>query len=717
MCGSAIPLVRIETDQPSAVANPARTPIPIPSWPKVARYLSADWLRCLLLALIGVLTRLPALQGERIWDDHYLAHDNPFIKSPILILEAFRHYLFLDSFSAHYRPVQNISYMADYFFWNTNEFGFHLTNVLLHAGSGVLLYILLRQLFASLLLQVQPRLRWISNAAFLIALLWTVHPVHSAAIDYISGRADSLAFLFASSGWLLFLRAKRTAHAIGRCSLYFLAFFSGLLALCSREIALVWVGLFLGHVLFVEKAAPVRVRAWTILCCAALIAAYFGLRQLPGSRPVGPSTDNWSAPIRASLMARALGDYGRLMIFPANLHMERTIFDPGAYRDDKGWRDQIGLEYLSVLGLFALGILVLGIAKRGHGQRMRVFGVIWFLAGYLPVSNIFQLNATVAEHWLYLPSVGLLIFVAGCAVELRQRHWKFATALALLASACLGIRSYLRSTDWVNPERFFRRTLAAGGTSARTGLNLGQIYANRGDYTEAEKIFRKVLDVTPDYPIAQNNLASVLAHQGKNKEAEALFSLIEKNSVKSRKEFPCTWMGAINIARMRHNAHDNNSALVILERAQNYYPEVWELIRLKSEILRETKGPDAALCIMEDFARRNWWHHGAALALGRLYAQRGDAGLADAALRRASWLDVHDTEALQLMVQMRLRENRLNEAFLLQRRAVARQPDEPSQYLLLSNILDKMGRESEARATLAQASGLRALVQKQPAAN
>jgi len=726
MRGSGTPLVRIDTDQPNPVANSERTPSAILFSPKVARYLSANWLPSVLLAFIGVLVRLPALQGERIWDDHYLAHDNPFIKSPILILEAFRHYLFLDSFSAHYRPVQNISYMADYFFWNTNEFGFHLTNVLLHVGSGIVLYILLRQLLASLLLrrastviraQAQPRLRWISNAAFLIALLWTVHPVHSAAIDYISGRADSLAFLFASSGWLLFLRAKTTAHATGRWLLYFLAAFSGLLALCSREIALVWIALFIAHVLFVEKRASVYARVWTILSCAALIAAYIGLRQLPGTRPVAPLIDNWSAPLRVSLMARALGDYSRLMVFPANLHMERTIFDPGAYRGHEGWRHAIGVEYLSILGLFALALLVLGSAKRGRGQRMRVFGAIWFLAGYLPVSNIVQLNATVAEHWLYLPSVGLLIFFAGSALELPRRHWKLATALALLASACLSIRSYLRSADWVTPERFFRRTLAAGGTSARTGLNLGQIYANRGEYTEAEKIFRKVLEIAPDYPIAQNNLASVLSQQGKNKEAEALFSLIEKNSVKTRNEFPCTWMGAINIARMRHNAHDDNSALVILERAQNYYPEVWELIGLKSEILRETKGPDAALCIVEDFARTNWWHHSAALAHGRLYAQRGDAGLADAALRRASWLDVHDTEALQLMVWMRLRQNRLDEAFQLQRRAVARQPDQPSQYVLLSNILDKMGRQSEARAVLAQASGLRVLVQNQSAAN
>ncbi len=199
--------------------------------------------------LIGFAVRSPALQGQRIWDDQYLSQDNPFIKSPLLILEAFRHYLFLDSFSPHYRPVQNISFIVDYFFWNTNEFGFHTTNVLLHVGSGILLYFLLRKLFASLWLRGIPlpvqerasrRLQWISLGAFVIALLWVVHPVHSAAIDYISGRADSLAFFFAAAGWLLFLRARRIARPFSRASIYFLAAICGLLALLSREIALVF---------------------------------------------------------------------------------------------------------------------------------------------------------------------------------------------------------------------------------------------------------------------------------------------------------------------------------------------------------------------------------------------------------------------------------------------------------------------------------------------
>lgn len=107
-------------------------------------------MRALLLLVISVAVRVPSLPGEFVWDDQFLAHDSPFIKSPLLALEVFRQYLYPDSFSAHYRPVQNLSYMVDYFFWNTNTFGFHLTNLLLHAFSTVALYFLLRRLLRSM---------------------------------------------------------------------------------------------------------------------------------------------------------------------------------------------------------------------------------------------------------------------------------------------------------------------------------------------------------------------------------------------------------------------------------------------------------------------------------------------------------------------------------------------------------------------------------------
>ena len=696
---------------------------------KLATYLRREWLRVLLLIVIGVIVRAPALQGERIWDDQYLSHDNPFIKSPLLILEAFRHYLFLDSFSAHYRPVQNISFIVDYFFWNTDSYGFHLTNVLLHASSGVLLYFLLRHLFASLSLRrvsvavrdrAQRRFPWLSMAAFSVAMIWVVHPVHSAAVDYISGRADSLAFLLASAGWLLFLRAQRVPSGncrILRGSLYFLAAVLGLLALLSREIACVWLALFVAHLLLVEKQVLLRTRIWAMACCVALLAIYMGLRYLPESRPTPMPDAGWSAPLRAVLMARTLADYGRLMIFPGNLHMERTVFNPAACYGNANWRQAIGIEYLSVVGLFVLAALACGSTKGGPGQPARIFGASWFLAGYLPISNIIQLDATVAEHWLYLPSVGFLIFLAGCAFELPVRHRRAVGAFVSIAVIALGARSVVRSSDWINEETFYKRTLAAGGMSTRVAANLAQIYMLRGDYAAAEKMFRRVLEITPDYPIARNNLAGLLFQVGKTAEAEAMFGSSARAAGQTRREYPRTWIAAVNLAHLRHQAKDDKAALAILENSRVAYPGIWEIISFESEVLRETQGPDAALCLVENFARHNWWHYGASLALGRLYAQEGDVKRADASLYHASRLDIHDAEALNLIAMIRLRENRLEDAFAAQRRAVSRQPDEPRQYLLLSNILEKMGRADEVRTTLAQVSRLQAFAKSQAAAN
>src|SRR3954463_15404618 len=98
----------------------------------------SPWVRCLILFVIGVAVRFPALFGELIWDDASLVRDNPLIKSPLLLLETFRHYLALDGSSTHYRPLQNVFYFFDYLVWNNDPFGFHVSNLLWHVGSGLL---------------------------------------------------------------------------------------------------------------------------------------------------------------------------------------------------------------------------------------------------------------------------------------------------------------------------------------------------------------------------------------------------------------------------------------------------------------------------------------------------------------------------------------------------------------------------------------------------
>jgi Flp pilus assembly protein TadD len=173
----------------------------------------------------------------------------------------------------------------------------------------------------------------------------------------------------------------------------------------------------------------------------------------------------------------------------------------------------------------------------------------------------------------------------------------------------------------------------------------------------------------------------------------------------------------LNLARLRNSEGDDPAALAILEKARIDYPRIWEIISLESELVRRTEGPEAAFRLVQNFARDNWWHYGAAIAVGRLLAEKGDVDGADAALRHASWLDVHDAEALNLIASMRVRQNQLQQAYDCQRRAVARQPDQPRQYLLLSDILERMGRGDEARAMVARVERMQAMAQAETVAN
>jgi Flp pilus assembly protein TadD/peptidoglycan/LPS O-acetylase OafA/YrhL len=691
---------------------------PQSAWRTFVAFSERQWLRCLVLLIVGAGVHYPALQGPLLWDDLYLVRDNPFIKSPLLIPEAFRHYLFPDSHAGHYRPVQTISYVFDYLVWNTNAYGYHLSNLFWHIGSGILLYLLLQRLLRLIAthypVEKGPAL---SAAAFFVALLWIIHPVHSAAVDYISGRADSLAFFFACGAWLLYLRARDLSQKVFRSSCFFLAAVSGLLALCSRETGLVWMLVFLLCLFLFDRKPAKKAKLFVLVCCLLVVGVYGALRALPEYRAIPASQTAPTGAAKAALMLRALGDYGRLMVWPANLHMERDVGNSEALQDATHWRQSIQTEYLSIAGLLVAAALLLGASRRGVARPIRLFGAGWFLIAYLPISNLSSLNATAAEHWLYLPSVGFLVFVAGCCLELPRLGIRIALPVACALVLGLGARSFVRSSDWVSAETFYQRTLLAGGISVRMCVNLATIYSKRGETDKAERMLRKVLTADPNYLVARNNLAALLSQRGQKKEAEELFDSVSKPTSQELAAYPRTWAARLNLAGMAHARKDDTTALAIINKAWSDYPGIWEVARYKAELLRTTRGAEAALPILQEFTRDHSWHSEAFIALGRLFWESGDLVHAEEAFRHASWLDVHDAEALGALAILQVQQSRLEDAFQTQRRAVSRQPDEIRPYLLLSDILQKMGRTAEARAATAQVDRLKALAQAQPVPN
>jgi tetratricopeptide (TPR) repeat protein len=408
-------------------------------------------------------------------------------------------------------------------------------------------------------------------------------------------------------------------------------------------------------------------------------------------------------------MLRALGDYGRLMLFPSRLHMERTVMNSETWKSNSAWRSNVSSEYLAMGGVLLLLAFAAGAARRGRGRTLRLFGAGWFVLAFLPISNLLELNATVAEHWLYLPSVGFLLFLLGVVIDLPRMPRQLATITACVAVLALGARSYIRSSDWVDDKTFYTRTGAAGGGSIRVILNLGQIYAMEGQYARAEELFRKALQLCPTYLIARNNLADVLYRQGRVEEADRTFQEANAAAAVARNEYPRTWVAALNVAKMRLKADDIEGALAVLGKARRDYPGTWRLISLESELLRKTRGPAAALPGVEEFVAANWWHLEGSLAAGKLYFELGDLPRAEATFRHASRLDIHDPAALNHSARLSVIQDRLEEAYRTQRRALARQPDEPRQYIILSDILEKLGRNDEAQAMIAQVTRMQAM--------
>lgn len=680
------------------------------------KILTHPFAMCVLFVLAGLLVYAPALNGELIWDDEYLVGQNPFFKSPIFVFEVFRHYLFFDSFSIYYRPVQNLTYMLDYWIWGGNPFGYHLTNVLFHALSGFLLFKVMRRILPGIVGRSGDR-RVCDLAALLIALIWTVHPIHNAAVAYISGRADSIASLFALSAWLLVSRAREFAGK-KRALLFVCAAVSMLVALCAKEIALMWLVIFLLHLAFFETEESWKSRFSLFAGMLLVFGIYFVLHSLPAHRT--PMEDGPADPIsaRVLLMLRALGDYTGLIFYPSRLLMDRTLTSPAMYVNAASWHASVRYEYLSVIGSAVLALGAMLCFKSAEGRRLRVFGALWFITAFLPISNLFPLNAQVAEHWIYLASIGYLAFLAGCVMLFTPR-WQKITAFAALIAVCgLGVRTAIRAADWSDPATFYARTIEDGGGTPRIFGNLAGTFAKRGDFAKQEAILRRTLSLFPDFAPARINLGICLASQGRSAEAEEFLSFAKPAADDVSKRFPRTWSAALNLAGVRAKAGRVEEALAILAEARERSPDTWDLAKYESDLIQHGRGATAAIAGIEKYAANHWWHEDAWMTLGQLRAAAGDSQGAIDAMHHASRLDIHDPKPFANIARIEMSRNRVEAACEAQRTAISRDSNQPSRYLILAAMLEQMGRKDEAREALERAAELRAsipLSEKQPA--
>lgn len=675
------------------------------------------WTRPLgvLLGLLATVFTVyaPSLNGQFLWDDQTLIKNNYLIRSPLFCLEVFRHTLFNDD-SNFYRPTQTLAFIADYWCGGLNPFPYHLTSVLIHAANAFLLCLILRRILPFALRDTPARLDT-HRLALGVSLVWAVHPIHSAAVAYTSGTADTLAMTLCLLAASLCERALDRSRPGPRAAFATGAFVCFLLGLCAKEIASVWLVLYLGYLFALRPDRSRRCR-WTVVALAlTALAIYVGMRHLAPPPPIPPPLP--PMPAKPLLMLRALGDYGSLLLYPNQLFMERQVFAaPGLANA----QDEFFYNTLAFTGVLMLGAFGAGCRWRGRGQTLRRLGTVWFLVGFLPVSNLFSLNASVAEHWLYLPSIGFLLFLAGVGLDVptlaggRRARASLAILTGLVVAA-LGVRTWYRTFDWADELTFFRQTISDGGDVPRARAGLAVAYGrqsiNESDATADGKAIMVLQDMVRRRPKAAGpriNLGLALARRGNAADARVVLDSVAADLLTRETRDPREIVACLkSLGELdRDDPAWPGRQRTLLARGLQAFPHAWDLVNYGVQDCERRSQPAEALALTRRYADAHWWHAPSHYTLGLLQARLNHPADALATWREASRLDVHDATALSSAAALCLQQGQLAPARDLQERAVRRQPDSPRQHILLAEVFVRLGDLKAAQTQAARADEL-----------
>ena len=449
-----------------------------------------------LIIILGAAVYANSLNGKFVYDDDILITNNSFIKGwpPTLKLFTANMGTFSDIKSPFYRPIQMITYAMDYRLWKLNVVGYHLANIILHILVALCVYWLVNILFEDKVISV------------LTAVFFVVHPIHTTVVSYISTRAESLYLLFMLISFISYIKSSKANNPI----FYIIMLSSYCLSLLSKENAIILPFLLLlYHFTFKEK---IRVKEFLPISAIAVIYIVLRLTVLRSFL----SHLAYNEPLRQRIPGFfvAIAGYVRLLFLPFGLHMEYgvplfNLTDPRV-----------------ILGLVILGAMIFCIFKSRKTNRLIFFSLSWFVVTLLPVSNLYPLNAYMSENWLYLPSIGLFLVLAGLLSPFFKKE-KIRTSALVLTSCLLLFYSVLtvrQNQTWADPMLFYERTLKYAPDSSNVYANLGSLNANMGKKEDAIAMFKKAIEINPDQDAAYSGLGVVYAKIGKREEAIAMLN-------------------------------------------------------------------------------------------------------------------------------------------------------------------------------------------------
>jgi tetratricopeptide (TPR) repeat protein len=492
----------------------------------------------ILVLIVSCIVYLNTVTNGFVYDDIYQVVKNPWITNvkyvPDIFLKKTWGFTGVGS-SNYYRPMMLLLYMFDYYVFGLKSWGFHLTNICFHSGTAVLVFLIAWRLFEELErgrsnLPVIPgsaaetRLRvfalFTSNDsrsfAFLAALLFEVHPIHTEAVAWIAGLPDLSFTLFYLLSFYFFIRSNPKTKASYSPSATF--FFLSLL--CKETALTLPIILFAyDYVLRSTVKRPINVRKYFPYLAAAGIYLILRIYALGG---VVPENIHRTMSIYqyAINVFPLLVQYLMKLLFPINLS---ALY---VFRPISGLFSVKGI--LSFILFVAFCFLVIKTRRRNGVAFM---SLLFIAVPLIPTFYIAAIAQPFAERYLYLPSFGFALVLSFGLIRARAATTGGAlsmitAALILLLMGGYAAATIQRNTIWRDSYSLWADTVRKSPDSFIAHLGLGNALLedkNRADDAIAQ--YRSALELNPRSPDVHDNLGFAFFKKGRTYKAMEQYRL------------------------------------------------------------------------------------------------------------------------------------------------------------------------------------------------
>jgi hypothetical protein len=457
----------------------------------------------LSLILLTALVYAPVMRGDYVFDDDLFIVNNQYVHDLDHVKQIYTHSATDGAGVAggnFYRPNQSLCQAAIYTIVGKGPEGQHVFSILIHILNTCLLFVFLSMLGFSNL------------AAFIVAVIFGIHPIHTEAVSYISGLSDPLCMLFILLSCISYLSYQKEKKWI--YGLFVLVCVLG--ALFSKEsgIALFVVMILLAWYLKpsrteLHQGEKVLLGVVTFLCLGFLYLK-FTVFNFTGSVSLSAADDEYTGSlwVRFITFCSVFPRYMGMLIFPIDQYIEKPY---AAY---------VSFIAIGVGGLMMLGALGYLFYQSFRSGKTLMLAIGIFFAFLLPVSGIIPTNAIYLEHWLYLPFLGVAI---AFAFLFGQQRPKWRTPLTLLFFAMLiaySAKTIYRNTQWADAVKFYKNEIRYNKRSARIYNNLAMVLKDKGDLYGAATYYNYAISVYDAYPQTHHNLA--LTYLALNQVSEAI---------------------------------------------------------------------------------------------------------------------------------------------------------------------------------------------------